>query len=162
MRYILNRCQPTSGQLFGWLGVLALALTACGTTIAEPEPEAPIVLPTAISTAVPVELPTNLPPTATLPPTSTPVTAQSEETDSGNSWVIQAKGVQCEGDKYESLDEAVKRAQGQGLNVIAAEEIELMVTTVCGASTSTHYRLQIPTTDVPTAEQDGWRLDNNQ
>lgn len=151
----------TKRKIMGIVGLLALCLTACGTTIAEPEPEpaATAVLPTSIPTAVP--LATELPPTATLPPTSTPISQPTNIPDqSGNVWVIQAQGVQCEGNTFADLDAAVKSLRGQGVTVLAAEEVALNVLAVCGGATSIHYRIQIATPDLPTAEQSGWALDN--
>ena len=148
----------TTRQLFSLCGLLALLLGACSPTVAEPEPTAPpVVLPTAVNTAVPI--PTDPPPTATLPPTSTPLTEeviQLETEQSGTVWLIRPQGLQCEGNQFEDLKEAVNALTSRGVTVLASEEISLNVLAVCGAPTSTHYRVQIGVSDVDTAVGAGW------
>ena len=154
----------TKRKIIGIFGLLALCLTACSTTITEPEPAATVptsVLPTSIPTAVPP--PTAPPPTATLPPTSTPISQPTPNPDQNAAvWVIQAQGVQCEGNTFADLDDAIKTLRGQGVTILAAEEVALNVLAVCGGATSTHYRIQIAAPDLPTAEQNGWALTTDQ
>jgi hypothetical protein len=143
--------------LVGW-GVLlccVVGLMGCAPTVAEPPATVvPLELPTTIPTAVP--LATDPPPTATLPPTSTPASQIATPVATGPIWVMQAQGVQCEGNKFTDLKDAVSQLQAQGVTVIAAEEVEMMVMTVCGGPTSTHYRVQIQAEGLDTAVSLGW------
>jgi hypothetical protein len=82
----------------------------------------------------------------------------------GMAWIIRPVGVQCEegaAEGYGDLHEAVVTLTAAGMVVTGSETIELAVAASCGSPTSTHYRLQIPSTDLDKAVSMGWEKDRS-
>ncbi|UCC50230.1 MAG: hypothetical protein JSV68_14070 [Anaerolineaceae bacterium] len=131
---------------------------------ADPEDAIPTVA--AIPTAAP--LPENYPPPQEEseqpaldvgypgPPTAMPV----DDSYPGDMiWIVRPIGVQCEegtAPGYGDLNEAVATVTAAGITVSDSEMIEMAVATICGAATSTHYRLQIQPEDLGLAMSLGW------
>lgn len=88
------------------------------------------------------------------PPTAAP--REAYPSAEGTVWVIQSVGVQCEGDKYETLQEAVTELEEAGVAVSASQSTSLAVCQACGCPTSEHFRVQIAAEDLGTAADLGW------
>jgi hypothetical protein len=88
------------------------------------------------------------------PPTAAP--REAYPSADGTVWVIQPVGVQCEGDKYETLQEAVTELEEASVTVSASQSTSLMVCQACGCPTSEHFRVQIAAEDLDTAADLGW------
>ena len=75
-------------------------------------------------------------------------------------WVQRPMGIQCEdsgtGDPKKGLQSAVESLAAAGVAAQQWEVVEMMVTAVCGAPTGTHYRVNIPLSDLSTATSLGW------
>ena len=154
--------------------VLILALSACSSST-DPEPtvkskkpteEAAPALPTldtslvepsfplpSDSDAYPEpEVPSGYPPP---PPimTSTPY-AYPEGT---TFWILHSAGIQCEEPLiYTARDDAVDDLEENGVTVISAEAVSMMVCQACGCPTSEFYRANIDAYDLDTAISIGW------
>lgn len=90
------------------------------------------------------------------PPTAIPV---DNSYPGGMIWIVRPIGIQCEegaAPGYGDLNEAVATVTAAGITVSDSEMIEMAVATICGAATSTHYRLQIQPEDLGLAMSLGW------
>ncbi|MFL7837516.1 MAG: hypothetical protein ACK2T4_09065 [Candidatus Promineifilaceae bacterium] len=150
-------------------GILVL-LSGCGASevnTPEPIPTAPIVneMPTARPTPVPQVYPApeavepaapTLDPDYPAPPTDVPTV---DPYPGGLAWVIRPVGIQCEDGTapgYGDLREATSTLTAAGVKVAQSEMTELVVTDVCGAPTSAHFRVQIAASDLQTVLSLGW------
>lgn len=157
------------------IAVLIL-LAACGPAAPEAAPSpGPDLRPPLqeAATSTPAALPENYPPPAVAPlPTATlpadypapPTMAPTVDPYPGGMvWVIRPVGIQCEegtAPGYTDLRETVATMTAAGINVIDSQMTDMMVTAVCGAPTSAHFRLQIDAADLQTAESMGWNRES--
>lgn len=145
----------TQLRLFVLVTVITL-LTACrGGTSPEitpaPLPSAP--LPDSSSYPAPAlpALPTGYP-EAAAPTATTP--AESGKTV----WLLHPWGIQCEGPgPYADLAAAVSALEEAGVDVLEAQNVELMVCQACGCATSEHFRVQVAAEDRPATLALGWQ-----
>jgi hypothetical protein len=154
--------------------VLILALSACsGSTDSEPTKEskkpteeAAPALPTLDTSLVEPSFPlpsdsdaypnpkdrSGYPPP---PPimTSTPYAYP----DGATFWILHSAGIQCEEPLiYPTLDDAVENLEENGVAVISAEAVSMMVCQACGCPTSEFYRVNIDAYDLNTAISIDW------
>ena len=112
--------------------------------------------PSAPPTATPY--PEGYPSPPPLLPTRDPYPAAE-----GNVWILRPVGIQCESTKdYADIQAAVADLTAIGVEVQEQETVEIPVTTVCGAPTSAHFRVQIAAADLANAELLGWELDERE
>ena len=144
--------------------------TAVSPTTA-PLQEAPAALPTLLPTATaqvepdPVETsypaPKQAPSRAEdasypAPPTPLP---PPEAYPGGFVWITHPSGLQCEDGAlpgFETLENAVSSLTSVGIKVAVADEVDLVVATVCGGPASKHYRAQIGNDHLQNAISIGW------
>jgi len=154
------------------LAVALVILAACTPTAAPPAASTPDdndggALQPAPETAVPPQPQEGYPATPPLDAPAAPgYPAQQPAVTPGQSaypgdgvWILRPLGIQCEDETqpgYADLDETVETLTRAGITVLASEVTNLMVTAVCGAPTSAHYRVQIDPADLDQALAMGW------
>ncbi|MCB8967112.1 MAG: hypothetical protein R3E31_24040 [Chloroflexota bacterium] len=159
------------------MSLILVILTACGAAVET----------TATPAAEPTTLPQpNTEPRATVtplgettddasgypaPPTTTPYpegyvgpdqspTVNPYPAKAGFVWMIQAAGIQCEGNmKYNNVEEAVAPLQEAGIAVESSMSMNLAVCEACSCPTSLHFRIQVAEDDVKAAEALGWGVE---
>ena len=103
-----------------------------------------------VSPAEPESDPTGYPP----PPLATPTPyAYPEGTEF---WMLRAAGIQCEDKLYPTLKDATAALENNGVTVLEAEEVNMMVCEACDCPTSEHYRVLISADEFDSAVILGW------
>jgi hypothetical protein len=93
-------------------------------------------------------------PAPAVQPTADPYPAQE-----GSIWILYPVGVQCSDPseyKYQTEQDVIAALTAVGITVQQITLTELMVCTACDCPTSTHFRVQIPLTDLAKAEALEW------
>jgi hypothetical protein len=103
--------------------------------------------------------PTSTPPAqATLAAADQPVPAGTDPAGEAI-WLLRPWGIQCEepaGFEYRDVHAAAAALDEAGIEVLAAESVELMVCQACGCATSEHFRVLIPAAGLSQALDLGW------
>jgi hypothetical protein len=165
--------QMTKLTLFILL-IAGLCLAACSALVVTPAPagEEPTPVLAPVSTTATAETPPGAYPGDVVAPEADATTAgypaqpetqpEAEAYPGGLVWVIRPVGVQCEqgtAEGYGDLTEAVATLSASGVEVAASEMTNRIVTTVCGAPTSAHFRVQIAADSLDTAVNMGWEAE---
>ncbi len=91
------------------------------------------------------------PPPATLIPRFDPYPG-------GRAIILHSLGEQCADDAFfAGAADAVEQLEAEGIRVLGAEEVDLLVCSACGCPTSTHIRLEINPDDLAAALALGWQ-----
>ncbi|NJN53404.1 MAG: hypothetical protein HC804_00815 [Anaerolineae bacterium] len=158
--------------------LMAALLVACGPSNVTTEPTAPastndlpevdvVPRPTITSTAVSADAYPAAPTPANALPEGYPVPEALATHDpypglvkeEDQSWMIIPAGVQCEDPlHYPTEADAVTALEAEGIAVLEAKTMELMVTSSCGSPTSTHYLVLIDAANQANAEAMGWEF----
>lgn len=145
--------------------VILVAAVACGGNVEETAvpaptatvPAATVTVPAATATSASYPVPSPEPTlqlTAYPPPTPVP-----DPYPDGTVSILRPWGSQCEDEStftYANLDEAVDALASEGVEVLEAETVGLMVCEACGCPTSEHFRVLIQADDLATAQPLGW------
>lgn len=156
---------------------LLLALAACGPSANPPAEQEEEELPsTATVTVVATVAPPESDP-ATVTPEAYPVEPTLPAVEEGypvapatfapptaypadlRIWILRPLGNQCadpDSYVYASLEEAVTTLEEAGIEVFAAETVDLTVCESCDCPTSQHFRIEILRSDLPRVQTFGW------
>ncbi len=162
----------------GTLLFVLVGLVACGPSkaVTEDEATAGAPLPAATEsveeeeeTAVPAQLP-EAPdvgyPVATVAPVipeSYPIATVAPLSNNpypieGPTWVFRPVGVQCETADYVDIQDAITDLTALRIDVLDSDTFSLEVASVCGGSTSAHFKVLVNAADAQNMLTIGWQL----